>query len=87
MKLSTQSGTNLKGVTWGSMALFAPVIAGMPEGWERTGLISLFCVCMAVINWRTAGSGLTPEEGEELKDILLDPTADSIHAALKRGRQ
>jgi hypothetical protein len=87
MKLSSDTGNNVKAAAWGGMALFAPVIANMPEGWERTGLISLFCICMTAINWRTAGSGLTAEDGQALKERVLNQEDERIQDVLKRGRR
>lgn len=87
MRLISDSGNNVKAAAWGGMAIFAPVIAEMPEGWERTGLISLFCICMTLINWRTVGSGLSEAEGQAIKDRVLNPADEDIRDAVARGRR
>lgn len=83
MTLSSDTGNNAKALAWGGMALFAPVIAAMPDNWERTALISLFCICMTLINWRTQGSGISPAEGAAIKDVLSEP----LDAVLKKARR
>lgn len=89
MKLSSDTGNNVKASVWGILAIFAPVIASMPPGYERTGLIALVCLTMAIINWRTAGSGISPKEGAEIKEAVLDKDLDhaSVEDLLQRGRQ
>jgi hypothetical protein len=86
MKLSSNSGNNAKAVVWGSMAILVNVISQMPDDYERTALLSLFCICMTIINWRTEGSGISPAEGEQIKKGLSAATEEDIAKSLRRGR-
>jgi hypothetical protein len=54
----------------------------MDTGTERTILLALGMVVMAIVAWRTTGSGLSPKEAQE----VLDTTAD-IQDVLKEGRE
>lgn len=87
MKLDSDTGNNVKSGAWGILAIFAPVIASMPEGHERTGLIVFFCLVMCAINWKTGGSGLNGEEARRIKEKVLNPTEEEIQQALREGRE
>jgi hypothetical protein len=75
--MTTSTGMNWQAVIWLAMS----AITAMDTGTERTILLALGMVVMAIVAWRTTGSGLTPKESEE----ILDTTAD-IQDVLKQGR-
>ncbi len=59
--LTTDAAGDLKGAVYGISA----VIISMDPGWDRTFLISLFLVVMAVISWLTVGN-IPPAAADEL---------------------
>lgn len=75
--LSTDAAGDLKGAVYGISA----VIISMDPGWDRTFLISLFLIVMAVISWLTVGN-IPPEAADEilaekgLKDVLREGRDD-----------
>ena len=75
--MTTSTGMNWQAVIWLAMS----AITAMDTGTERTILLALGMVVMAIVAWRTTGSGLTPKESEEILD-----TAEDIQSVLKRGR-
>lgn len=76
--MGTNTGMNWQAVIW--LALSA--ITAMDTGTERTVLLALGMVVMAIVAWRTTGSGLSPKEGNEVLD-----TVEDIQSVLKRSRQ
>lgn len=74
------------GMSWqGAMMLVLAIIQAMDadEGWSPKNLMTaLALVVIALINFKTTGSGLTPED----IDGVLDP-ADDLDHILKRGRR
>lgn len=75
--MTTNTGMNWQAVMWLAMS----AITAMETGTERHVLLGVAMVVMAVVAWRTAGSGLTRKESAE----ILDTTAD-IQDVLKEGR-
>jgi hypothetical protein len=75
--MTTNTGMNWQAVMWLAMS----AITAMETGTERHVLLGVAMVVMAIVAWRTTGSGLTPKESEE----ILDTTAD-IQDVLKQGR-
>jgi len=75
--VSTNAGQNWAAVVW----LVMSAITAMDTGMERNILLGMGMVIMAVIAWRTTGSGLTPKESQEILD-----TTESVQDALNRGR-
>ena len=76
--MGTNTGMNWQAVIW--LALSA--ITAMDTGTERTVLLALGMVVMAIVAWRTTGSGLSPKEGNEVLD-----TVEDIQSVLKRSRE
>ncbi|MEY2680674.1 MAG: hypothetical protein RL661_905 [Pseudomonadota bacterium] len=75
--MSTNTGQNWTAVVW----LVMSAITAMDTGTEKTVLLAVGMVIMALIAWRTTGSGLSPKESQEILD-----TSESIQDVLKRGR-
>jgi hypothetical protein len=75
--VSTNTGQNWTAVVW----LVMSAITAMDTGTEKTVLLAVGMVIMALIAWRTTGSGLSPKESQEILD-----TSESIQDVLKRGR-
>lgn len=75
--LTTDAAGDLKGAVYGLSA----VIISMDPGWDRTFLISLFLIVMAVISWLTVGN-IPPDAADEimaekdLKDVLREGRED-----------
>jgi hypothetical protein len=71
--LTTNTAGDLKGAVYGISA----VIIAMEPGWDRTFLISLFLIVMAIISWFTVGN-IPPDVAEEImieqdiKDVLRE---------------
>lgn len=80
--ISSNSAGNAQAAMWGLFAVMVPVISGFASEEYRLGAFVVFCVVMAVINWRTKGSGLAPEEGQEMREKL-----DTLSQVLDEGRQ
>lgn len=76
--LSTNSGQNARGFF--EVALGAIVL--MADGHERNILMGICIICMAVVSFRTKGSGITPEQGQEILD-----TAKELKDVLGEGRK
>ena len=75
--MNTNVGMNWQAVVWLAMS----AITAMDTGTERTVLLALGMVVMAVVAWRTTGSGLSPQQSEEILD-----TTESIEKVIQRGR-
>lgn len=76
--MGTNTGMNWQAVIWLAMS----AITAMDTGTERTVLLALGMVVMAIVAWRTTGSGLSPKEGNEVLD-----TVEDIQSVLKRSRE
>lgn len=76
--MSTNAGMNWQAVMWLCMS----AVTAMESGTERTVLLSIGMVVMAIVAWRTTGSGLSPQQTDE----LLDTTQD-IQDVLEQGRK
>ena len=76
--MTTNTGQNWAAVVW----LVMSAITAMDTGTEKTILLAVGMVIMAVIAWRTTGSGLSPQQSEEILD-----TAADIQDVLEKGRQ
>ena len=76
--MTTNTGMNWQAVMWLCMS----AVTAMESGTERTVLLSIGMVVMAIVAWRTTGSGLTPRQTDE----ILDTTAD-IQDVLEQGRK
>jgi hypothetical protein len=61
MGLTTDTAGDLKAAVYGISA----VIVTMEPGWDRSVLIALFLVVMAVISWLTVGN-IPPDAADEL---------------------
>ena len=75
--MTTNVGQNWTAVVW----LVMSAITAMDTGTEKTVLLAVGMVIMALIAWRTTGSGLNPKEAQEVLD-----TTESVQGVLKRGR-
>jgi hypothetical protein len=70
---SSDTAGDLKAAVYGISA----VIVTMEPGWDRSALIALFLVVMAVISWLTVGN-IPPDAADELMaekelaDVLRD---------------
>ena len=80
--LSSNDGNNAQAVMWGTFGVFVPLIAGFDREEYRLAAFVVFCIAMALICWRTRGSGLSPEEGPALQDRL-----DTLEDVLNEGRR
>ena len=76
--MSTNAGQNWAAVVW----LVMSAITAMDTGTEKTVLLAVGMVIMALIAWRTTGSGLSPKESQEILD-----TTESVQNVLNRGRE
>ena len=76
--MTTSTGMNWQAVIWLAMS----AITAMDTGTERTILLAIGMVVMAIIAWRTTGSGLSPKEAQEVLD-----TTTNIQDVLKEGRE
>ena len=76
--MNTNTGMNWQAIVWLAMS----AITAMDTGTERTVLLAIGMVVMAIVAWRTTGSGLTPRQTDE----ILDTTAD-IQDVLEQGRK
>lgn len=76
--MSTNTGMNWQAVLWLCMS----AITAMESGVERTVLLSIGMVVMAIVAWRTTGSGLSVQQTDE----LLDTTQD-LQDVLEQGRK
>lgn len=77
--LSTDAAGDLKGAVYGISA----VIISMDPGWDRTFLISLFLIVMAVISWLTVGN-IPPAMASDVKEIM---DSKPIQDVLREGRE
>lgn len=80
--LSSNAGNNAQSAMWLTLAGFIPVIAGFDSEEYRLAALVVFCLAMALICWRTRGSGLNPGEGPALQDRL-----DTLEDVLNEGRR
>ena len=76
--MNTNTGMNYQAVLWLAMS----AVTAMDSGAERTILLALAMVVMAIVAWRTTGSGLSKQQTDE----LLDTTQD-IQDVLDQGRK
>ena len=76
--MNTATSTNWQAVIW----LVMSAITSMDTGLERTVLLSIGMIAMAVVAWKTTGSGLSPQQSEEILD-----TAADIQDVLEKGRK
>lgn len=76
--MNTNTGMNYQAVLWLAMS----AVTAMDSGTERTILLALAMVVMAIVAWRTTGSGLSTQQTDE----LLDTTQD-IQDVLDQGRK
>lgn len=77
--LSTAASSDLKGAVYA----IAGVLVTMDPGWERTYLISLFLIVMAVISWLTVGNS-PPAMAEDVKEIM---DSKPVRDVLREGRE
>lgn len=75
--MTTNSGMNWQAVMWLAMS----AVTTMDSGIEQKILLGIAMVVMAIVAWRTTGSGLSPKESQEILD-----TTESVQDALNRGR-
>ena len=78
--LTTDTAGDLKGAVYGISA----VIITMEPGWDRTFLISLFLIIMAIISWLTVSSAAADDPGEPPADRQLPEDPAEI---VRRGRE
>jgi hypothetical protein len=78
MNLSTATGTDWQGV----FQLAMGAIIAMPEGSAKTTLLVICLICMAATSFATKGSGISPEQGQEILD-----TAAELKEVLGEGRK
>ena len=76
MGLTTDTAGDLKAAVYGISA----VIVTMEPGWDRSILIALFLVVMAVISWLTVGN-IPPDAADE---ILAEKELADV---LREGRE
>ena len=77
--LSTNTAGDLKGAVYA----IAGVLVTMDPGWDRTFLISLFLIVMAVISWLTVGN-IPPDQARDVSDLLETETVQDV---LRQGRE
>ena len=78
MKLSTAAGTDWQGI----FQLAMGAIIAMPEGNAKNTLLIICLLCMAAVSFATKGSGISPEQGQEILD-----TAQELKDVLGEGRK
>ncbi len=77
--LTSDTAGDLKGAVYGISA----VIITMEPGWDRTFLISLFLIVMAIISWLTVGN-IPPETAQEVEEVMQHQSVQDI---LREGRE
>jgi hypothetical protein len=77
--LTSDTAGDLKGAVYGISA----VIITMEPGWDRTFLISLFLIVMAVISWLTVGN-IPRETAQEVEEVMQHQSVQDI---LREGRE
>lgn len=77
--LTTDTAGDLKGAVYA----IAGVLVTMDPGWDRTFLISLFLIVMAVISWLTVGN-IPPDQARDVSDLL---ETDTVQDVLRQGRE
>lgn len=76
--MSTATATNWQSVVW----LVMSAIVAMDTGTEKTVLLAVGMVIMALIAWRTTGSGLNKDQAKEVLDVSKD-----LQDVLGEGRE
>lgn len=76
--MTTNSGMNYQAVLWLAMS----AVTTMDTGIERNILLGIAMVVMAIVAWRTTGSGLSPQQTDELMDTTQD-----LQDVLEQGRK
>lgn len=76
--MSTATATNWQSVVW----LVMSAIVAMDTGTEKTVLLAVGMVIMALIAWRTTGSGLSKDQAKEVLDVSKD-----LQDVLGEGRE
>lgn len=76
--LSTKAGTDWQGI----FQLAMGAIIMMPESLAKNVLLGICLTCMAAVSFATKGSGITPEQGQEILS-----TAEEIKEVLGEGRK
>ena len=87
MSLSTKVATNYKMALWGALPILVGVLDKLSPGWMQWSAFIVFCFAMAYVNGKTEGSGITPEQGEAIKEAVLNPSDDAVEAALEAARK
>lgn len=85
--MSSNAGNNAQSAMWITFAAVIPVVAGFASEEYRLAALVVFCIVMAIINWRTKGSGLAPEDGERLRTRFLEPSDGEVAEALRSVRR
>lgn len=89
--LATDTAGDLKGAVYAMSA----VIVAMDPGWDRTVLIALFLIVMAVISWLQVGN-IRPEIADQITEhyendgyVIGDKgkPARTLEEVLKEGRE
>lgn len=81
--LSSDTAGDLKGAVYAMSA----VIVAMDPGWDRTLLIALFLIVMAVISYLTVGN-IPPDVAEDvIGDYAGKPKGRTLEEVLKEGRK
>ena len=77
---ATNAGQNWQGILWmimGSVTLMEP-------GLDKTVLLGTGMLVVGMVAFATKGSGITPEEGEQIKQRLDEADMADI---IRRGRE
>lgn len=77
--------TNVGQTLQGTIFLIMSVVVTMDPGWDRTTLMALGLAVIGVFAIYTRGSGLTQEDGEDLKQTIDE--LRSLTDVLKEGRE
>jgi hypothetical protein len=64
-----------------------PVIDKLGPDWMKWSAFIVFCAAMSYINGKTEGSGITAEQGEVIKEVVLNPSEEVVEAALEAARK
>lgn len=76
--MSTDKGQNFQAVIW----LVMSAVTAMDTGTDRTVLLALGMVIMAIVAWRTTGSCISSTETKEILDA-----SKSLQAILGEARE
>jgi hypothetical protein len=83
-QLSTDEGQTKKGDVYLLLAFIQPVIYAMSPGWPQVIAASVALLILAVLSYRTVGSGVRPEEAKAFREKLDTLSEEEL---VREGRE